>query len=85
MTRFSAGFLPRRVCMSFLEYQMGMPVRGCAYGDRCTFAHSWAELHPEASAQERELALQRQRHGGGGGRRLRLLSGECGSSRFQPG
>ena len=28
----------------------------CAYGDRCTFAHSWAELHPEASAHEQQLA-----------------------------
>ena len=42
--------------MRFLEHQMGRPVWGCAYGDRCTFAHSWAELHPEASAHERELA-----------------------------
>ena len=29
---------------------------GCACGDKCTFAHSWAELHPEASAHEHELA-----------------------------
>ena len=55
LTRFGAGFWPWRVCMSFLEYQMGRPVRGCAYGDRCTFAHSRAELHPEASAREHEL------------------------------
>ena len=55
-TRFAAGFRPLRVCMRFLEHQMGRPVWGCAYGDRCTFAHSWAELHPEASAHERELA-----------------------------
>ena len=32
------------------------PVWGCAYGDRCTFAHSWVELHPEASAHEQQLA-----------------------------
>ena len=62
LTRFGAGFRPRRVCMSFLEYQMGRPVRGCAcgerctHGDRCTFAHSWAELHPEASAQTEVVA-----------------------------
>ena len=56
VTRFAAGFRPLRVCMRFLEHQMGRPVWGCAYGDRCTFAHSWAELHPEASAHERELA-----------------------------
>ena len=56
VTRFAAGFRPWRVCVRFLELQMGRPVRGCVYGDRCTFAHSWAELHPEASAQERELA-----------------------------
>ena len=55
-TRFAAGFRPLRVCMRFLEHQMGRPVRGCAYGDRCTFAHSWAELHPEASAHEQQLA-----------------------------
>ena len=30
--------------------------RGCAHGDRCTFAHSWAELHPAASAHEQQLA-----------------------------
>ena len=29
---------------------------GCAYGDRCTFAHSWAELHLKASAHAHELA-----------------------------
>ena len=56
VTRFAAGFRPLRVCMRFLEHQMGRPVRGCAYGDRCTFAHSWAELHPEASAHEQQLA-----------------------------
>ena len=56
VTRFAAGFRPSRVCMRFLEHQMGRPVWGCAYGDRCTFAHSWAELHPEASAREHELA-----------------------------
>ena len=56
VTRFAAGFRPLRVCMRFLEHQMGRPVWECAYGDRCTFAHSWAELHPEASAHERELA-----------------------------
>ena len=50
------GFRPWRVCVRFLEFQQGRPVRGCAYGDRCTFAHSWAELHPEASAHERYLA-----------------------------
>ena len=50
------GFRPWRVCVRFLEFQQGRPVRGCAYGDRCTFAHSWAELHPEASAREQELA-----------------------------
>ena len=33
------------------------PGGGCAYGNRCTFAHSWAELHPEASAHEFQLAL----------------------------
>ena len=49
-----ADFRPRCVCTRFLERQWGG--RGCAYGDGCTFAHSWAELHPEASAHERELA-----------------------------
>ena len=34
----------------------GSASTGCASGFRCTFAHSWAELHPEASAQEHELA-----------------------------
>ena len=56
MTRFAAGFRLLRVCMRFLEHQMGRPVWGCAYGNRCTFAHSWAELHPEASAHDHELA-----------------------------
>ena len=46
VTRFAAGFRPLRVCTRFLEHQLGRPVRGCANGDRCTFAHSWAELHP---------------------------------------
>ena len=55
-TRFAAGFRPMRVCVRFLEFQQGRPVRGCAYGDRCTFAHSWAELHPEASEHELYLA-----------------------------
>ena len=55
-TRFAAGFRPMRVCTRFLEHQMGRPAWGCAYGDRCTFAHSWPELHPEASAHEHELA-----------------------------
>ena len=55
-TSFAGGFRPMRVCARFLELHMGRPVRGCAYGDRCTFAHSWAELHPEASAHEHELA-----------------------------
>ena len=41
-----AGFRPLRVCMRFLELHMGRPVRRCAYGDWCTFAHSWAELQP---------------------------------------
>ena len=54
VTRFAAGFRPLRVCTRFLEAQWGG--RGCANGDRCTFAHPWAELHPEASAHERELA-----------------------------
>ena len=40
----------------FLEHQLGRLVWGCAHGDRCTFAHSWAELHPEASANEHQLA-----------------------------
>ena len=55
-TRFAAGFRPMRVCTRFLEDQLGRPVWGCAYDDRCTFAHSWAELHPEASAHEHQLA-----------------------------
>ena len=55
--RFAAGFRPRRVCMQLLKHQLGWPGRGCAYGHRCTFAHSWAELHPEASAHEQQLAL----------------------------
>ena len=55
-TRFAAGFRPLRVCTRFLEHQLGRPVWGCAYGNRCTFAHSWAELHPEASAHEQQLA-----------------------------
>ena len=56
VTRFAAGFRPLRVCTKFLERQLGRPVWECAYGDRCTFAHSWAELHPEASAHEQQLA-----------------------------
>ena len=55
-TRFAAGFRPLRVCTRFLEHQLERPVWVCAYGDRCTFAHSWAELHPEASAHEHQLA-----------------------------
>ena len=55
-TRFAAGFRPLRVCTRFLEHQLGRPVWGCAHGDRCTFAHLWAELHPEASAHEQQLA-----------------------------
>ena len=54
--RLAAGFRPMRVCMQFLKHQLGWPGRGCAYGSRCTFAHSWAELHPEASAHEQQLA-----------------------------
>ena len=56
VTRFAAGFRPLRVCTRFLEHQLGRPVWGGAYGVRCTFAHSWAELHPEASAHEQQLA-----------------------------
>ena len=37
VTRFADGFRPVRVCTRFLEHQLGRPVRGCAYGDRCTF------------------------------------------------
>ena len=55
-TRFAAGFRPLPVCTRILELHMGRPVRECAYGDRCTFAHSWGELHPQASAHEHELA-----------------------------
>ena len=55
-TRFAAGFRTLRVCTWFLEHQMGRPVWGCPFGDRCTFAHSWVELHPEASAHEQQLA-----------------------------
>ena len=55
-TESESGFRPLRVCMRFLELHMGRPVRGCACGDRCTFAHLWAELHPETSAHEHELA-----------------------------
>ena len=56
-TRFAAGFRPLRVCTRFLEHQLGRPVWGCACGNGwCTFAHSWAELHPEASAHELQLA-----------------------------
>ena len=56
VARFPAGFRPRRVCAQFLQHQFGRPGWGCARGDRCTFAHSWAELHPEASAHEQQLA-----------------------------
>ena len=56
VVRFADGFRLLWVCMRFLELHMGRPVRECAYGDRCTFALSWAELHPEASAHEYELA-----------------------------
>ena len=56
VARFGGGLRPWRVCTRFLDFQLGRPVRGCAYGDRCTFAHSWAELHPEASAHEHGLA-----------------------------
>ena len=73
-TRFGAGFRPWRVCTRFLEFQMGRHVQGCAY-DRCTFAHSWAELHPEASAHENELVVlqcfRRWRQRGRLGRRRR--------------
>ena len=44
-----ADFRPRRVCSRFLEAHWSG--RGCAYGDACTLAHSWAKLH-----RERELA-----------------------------
>ena len=54
--RSAAGFRPLRVCTRFLEHQLGRPVWGCTFGDRCTFAHSWAEPHPEASAHEQQLA-----------------------------
>ena len=54
--RLAAGFRPKRVCMQFLKHQLGWPGWECAHGDRCTFAHSWAELHPEASAHELQLA-----------------------------
>ena len=54
-TRFGAAFRPLRVCMRFLELHLGRPERGCVFGGRCTFAHSWAELHPEASAHGHEL------------------------------
>ena len=43
VTRFADGFRSMRVCTRFLELHMGRPVRESAYGDRCTFAHSWAE------------------------------------------
>ena len=56
VTRSADGFRPLRVCMRFLELHMGRPVRECACGDWCTFAHSWAELYLEASAHECELA-----------------------------
>ena len=57
VTRFAEGFRPLRVRMRFLEIHMGRPVTVvCLWGYRCTFAHSWAELHPEASAHEQELA-----------------------------
>ena len=56
VTRFAAGFRPLRVCTRFFEHQLGRPVWECACGDRCTFAHSWAELHPEASAHDQQLA-----------------------------
>ena len=49
-----ADFRARRVCKRHLEFQLGG--QGCACGDRCTFAHSWAELLREASAHEYELA-----------------------------
>ena len=55
-TRFAAGFRPMRVCTRFLEHPLARPVWRCACGDRCTFAHSWAELHPEASAHEHHLS-----------------------------
>ena len=41
------------VCKRFLEGKWGG--RECAC-DECTFPHSWAELHPEASAHEYEMA-----------------------------
>ena len=47
-----ANFRPGRVCTRFIGRQWSG--RGC--GDGCTFAHSWAELHPEVSPHERELA-----------------------------
>ena len=37
---------------------------GCACGDGCTFAHSCAELHPEASANERPPGPPRPRTAG---------------------
>ena len=55
-TRFGAGFRPLQVCTRFLELHLGRPVGVCACGGGCTFAHSWAELHPEASAHEHDLA-----------------------------
>ena len=52
--RVASDFRPRRVCKRFLESRWGG--RECACGQGCTFAHSRAELHPEASAHEHDLA-----------------------------
>ena len=46
--RFAGSdYRPQGVCMRFLEGLRGG--RGCAYGESCTFAHSWCELHHEAA------------------------------------
>ena len=53
--RFAGSdYRPQRVCMRLLEGLRGG--RGCAYGESCTFAHSWCELHHEAADQELLLA-----------------------------
>ena len=75
-TRFAAGFRPMRVCTRLFDHQLGRPVWGCAYGDRCTFAHSWAELHrkpqPRSSSSPRTFRTEAvvAASGPGGGCRL---------------
>ena len=46
----SVPFLPMRFCSHLVRKGW------CAYGDECSFAHSFDELHPHAAQQEFDMA-----------------------------